>query len=287
MNFRQRLAFMCRTCVLIGLSFPIQLHAQGFTSEERKVYIYHREEIDSLALLNSNEEISFLKMNYLVSTQGMQAIAPILLRQEQRKLTYNYMYPNEHAIRAKAKKNVEADYRNRIDSALILSNDISGENTTTVLRKGYAFGLSSQQYDSLMVRAVAMRQYLQAHPKEEIWTQDVDALKDILTEKQFNSYFNVKHAREASRKSKEVWDALKVSGYAEKLDSVSDFPRIYQYELSILKTNDIYKGRDNLRENALKKIEVRMPEAIKMYKFIIRKQQIEKKRSSVQYQLTY
>lgn len=287
----------CRCICFLLISVPVISNAQpsseelrstlGFTDEELKVYFSNWEEIDKWAKISANDVLFGMQDEYIVANVSRKVIALSLWNQERRKICYNYIYPKDHLKRIAAKRAVEEDYHFRLDSALLLANDISGINTTKVLRKGYAFSLSPAQYDSLMVRAVAMRQYLQKHPKEDVYRQDVEALRDILSEKQFDSYFSIKHSSAASARMNEIWSVLKESSFADRVDSTYDCPRIYHYVLKRLKAEDVYGYDPQLRNDAISKVDASVPEAVRFYNYILKKRNIETKLEGPKVHLQY
>lgn len=246
------------------------------TLTERIAYDMYKDEIIQSVDIEGKEQWLAIKRDYKIPQNKQADLIKLIKLREIRKLTYNFIYPNDAEKRMAAKRRIDIQFQDSIDAILLLKNKLAGELTTYALNMRPGF-LSEKQQDSLMSQAIKMCQKKRYSNDADIAMDDISALQSILTEKQQKTVIHLYNVPEINRQMNEVWQTLKEHGYDARYDSAQACKHIFQYINKDLFVRTIYKGAPDLQKQALRALAPERPEEYRVYKSILVREELERK----------
>lgn len=265
------------TCMLFAFVTLGGYAQNDLTDSEREIFNAHKDDIKSRSRIAGEDAHAELCIKYNVPKSQSKRLESVLMEREQRKATYDYIYPSSPKLRAQAKLSVDSIYQDRVDEILIPYNKMSGENITFLLRRRKAFKLDNAQYEYLMNHAIAMCRKMRNDRKADVWNEEMDVMRNTLGKKMFNSFLIQKNAPEVTKRMKGSWKKLQDAGLTEGLDSVADCARMYMFYMEQEKIKTVYKNFSTERKKKLAENDRQMPKVVKMYYALARKERDAKK----------
>lgn len=278
---------MERLFILLFLlsSYAMSIQAQYYrasplrmTITEQVAYELYQAEIDSAVNLSGREKYYELRQTYKIPHDKISDLARYVALRERRRLTYDYIYPDDAEKRYAAKKRVDTQFQDSIDAILLLRNDLSGYYTSRILTAPPGRFITEAQYDSLMVRALAMCREKRADPSIDLHDEDIAAMQAVLPDKEVSRYIRLFNNTEINRQLDEVWQKIKDYDLTQRYDSARACAQIYHYLQKEMVVKVIFKNKPDLQKQALRVLAPERPEAYRMYKSLLLREDIEKKK---------
>lgn len=258
----KRKAMLCLLMGFVATLTHAQLLAPG---EEASVLTKHRKELVSQAQKASEEVYEELSIKYHVPKEQKQCLAQLLTNREMRKLAYNYIYSGSTHNRVLSRLAIDSVYQDSIDLILIPFNStISGENISYLLKAAKACELDESQHKHIEQQALDMAHQIRKNPRTNVWKQEMNVLRNTLTEKQLERFFSLKNGTKVGKKLKEEWARLTEAGLAAELDSVKDRAKAGRYYHLQQQIMDLYKYDNNTRKRHLAELSKQMPLWVKL-----------------------
>lgn len=264
-----------------AMSIRAQYHRVSplrMTITEQVAYELHQAEIDSAVNFSGREKYYELRQTYKIPHDKISDLARYVALRERRRLTYDYIYPDDAGKRYVAKKNVDTQFQDSIDAILLLRNDLSGYYTSKILTAPPGRFITEAQYDSLMVRALAMCRKKRADPSIDLHDEDIAAMQAVLPDKEVSRYIRVFNNTEINRQLDEVWQKIKDYDLTQRYDSARACAQIYHYLQKEMVVKVIFKNKPDVQKQALRALAPERPEAYRMYKSLLLREDIEKKK---------
>lgn len=278
---------MERLFILLFLlsSYAMSIQAQYYrasplrmTITEQVAYELYQAEIDSAVNFSGREKYYELRQTYKIPHDKISDLARYVALRERRRLTYDYIYPDDAEKRYAAKKRVDTQFQDSIDAILLLRNDLSGYYTSRILTAPPGRFITEAQYDSLMVRALAMCREKRADPSIDLHDEDIAAMQAVLPDKEVSRYIRLFNNTEINRQLDEVWQKIKDYDLTQRYDSARACAQIYHYLQKEMVVKVIFKNKPDLQKQALRALAPERPEAYRMYKSLLLREDIEKKK---------
>ena len=278
---------MERLFILLFLlsSYAMSIQAQYYrasplrmTITEQVAYELYQAEIDSAVNFSGREKYYELRQTYKIPHDKISDLARYVALRERRRLTYDYIYPDDAEKRYAAKKRVDTQFQDSIDAILLLRNDLSGYYTSRILTAPPGRFITEAQYDSLMVRALAMCREKRADPSIDLHDEDIAAMQAVLPDKEVSRYIRLFNNTEINRQLDEVWQKIKDYDLTQRYDSARACAQIYHYLQKEMGVKVIFKNKPDLQKQALRALAPERPEAYRMYKSLLLREDIEKKK---------
>lgn len=248
------------------------------TITEQVAYELYQAEIDSAVNFSGREKYYELRQTYKIPHDKISDLARYVALRERRRLTYDYIYPDDAEKRYAAKKRVDTQFQDSIDAILLLRNDLSGYYTSRILTAPPGRFITEAQYDSLMVRALAMCREKRADPSIDLHDEDIAAMQAVLPDKEVSRYIRLFNNTEINRQLDEVWQKIKDYDLTQRYDSARACAQIYHYLQKEMVVKVIFKNKPDLQKQALRALAPERPEAYRMYKSLLLREDIEKKK---------
>ena len=264
-----------------AMSIQAQYHRVSplrMTITEQVAYELYQAEIDSAVNFSGREKYYELRQTYKIPHDKISDLARYVALRERRRLTYDYIYPDDAEKRCAAKKKVDAQFQDSIDAILLLRNDLSGYYTSRILTAPPGRFITEAQYDSLMVRALAMCREKRADPSIDLHDEDIAAMQAVLPDKEVSRYIRLFNNTEINRQLDEVWQKIKDYDLTQRYDSARACAQIYHYLQKEMVVKVIFKNKPDLQKQALRALAPERPEAYRMYKSLLLREDIEKKK---------
>lgn len=264
-----------------AMSIQAQYHRVSplrMTITEQVAYELYQAEIDSAVNFSGREKYYELRQTYKIPHDKISDLARYVALRERRRLTYDYIYPDDAEKRYAAKKRVDTQFQDSIDAILLLRNDLSGYYTSRILTAPPGRFITEAQYDSLMVRALAMCREKRADPSIDLHDEDIAAMQAVLPDKEVSRYIRLFNNTEINRQLDEVWQKIKDYDLTQRYDSARACAQIYHYLQKEMVVKVIFKNKPDLQKQALRALAPERPEAYRMYKSLLLREDIEKKK---------
>ena len=129
-----------------------------------------------------------------------------------------------------------------------------------------------------MVRALAMCREKRADPSIDLHDEDIAAMQAVLPDKEVSRYIRLFNNTEINRQLDEVWQKIKDYDLTQRYDSARACAQIYHYLQKEMVVKVIFKNKPDLQKQALRALAPERPEAYRMYKSLLLREDIEKKK---------
>lgn len=253
------------------------------TSDEKRVYLANKEKIDSLLLMQYQEEVVKINNSYHVPVEGRERIEFFIKNREFKYICQNFLYKDSLEKRVQNKMAIEKVFRDSINTILIPahSNHISGDNISYALRCRLLLGLDSAQYSYMMDRALDMARRIRKNRSVNLWNEEMEILKRTLDKRQLRLFFKRKNATKITEEFNKAWAKLEKADLTEQLDSAKDAKDAVNYMHSRQMIKDLYRSYGTSQKKYLAELDKSKPKMMKMLDGIDKKARVEEKKKTI------
>ena len=271
--------------ILLLSGWTVSIHAQyrpsplNMTIIEKIPYEMYQSEIDSLVKIEGREKYDAIRNGYDIPRKKLVDLARYVAWRERRKCAYDYIYPDNTEKRLAAQQKVDMQFQDSIDAVLFTSRNFSDLYSSRILRmtpRGKFF--SAEQYDSLMNRALVMFRKKVANPDIDLYDDDIAALQSVFSDRDVRRYICLFNNTEINKQLNKVWRKIKDYDLTQRYDSARACAQIYHYLQKEMTVNVIFKNKPQLQKQAIRALAPERPEAYRMYKSLVLREDIEGKK---------
>lgn len=207
-----------------------------------------------------------LQLKYKVPKEKSRKLAYYVKERERRKACYNYIYRDSLFKRVRCKMEMDSVYRDSINTLLIPveGNNITGDNISLALMLSSILKLDKAQYRYIMEEALSMARLLYRNPRANVWNDEMNILKRILTPEQLDRFFLNKNSKVITNEVDKGWKRIVGAGLAEQLDSAKEVPRAYLYYHKRQKIKDMFRYYGTSQKNNLAELDKHKPLMVRM-----------------------
>ena len=248
-----------------------QTTLRDFEAEKDTLYRYFDNIIQKTFPIEKEIEIA-MQFRYIVPASKTNKLAYFIKERERRKACYDYIYKRAIKKRVLCKMEIDSVYRDSINSILIpvRGNRISGDNISLVLQLSPIIKLDKDQFRYLLDKAIAMARSLSVDPRKNIWNEEMDLIRNVLSSEQLDCFFRNKNAESLTKEIDEGWRKIVNAGYREEIDSVTEFPKAYAYYSERRKIKDLFRYHSSSQRKHLAELDKQKPLFVKMIESIDR-----------------
>lgn len=238
-----------------------------------------QKEIDEKTSFRTDEQVVRICAYYHVLDRLLPQLRQYVGMREHQCVAQEYMFPDSLKRRMLNKLAIEEIYQDSIDMLLIPFNRdrISGENISYALYMSEMIGLEREQYDFLMKKALDMARRIRKNRMLNVWDEEMDILKDILSKEQLKRMFYKKNHAIVNKLLQDGWMRLQEKGLTEQLDSATELKQARFYYNESEKIKAIYRYKPSIRKKCLNEIGKRKPTMIKMLDALDKEARLAKK----------
>lgn len=221
-------------------------------------------------------------MKFKVPKKKINKLSYYIKERERRKACYNYIYKDSIFKRVRCKLEIDSIYRDSINTLLIpvYGNKISGENISHALVISSMLRLDDAQYQYLMDKAVDMARRIYINPRINVWNDEMNILRNVLTPEQLTTYFFDKNAKSVTKEMDEGWQKIVEEGLSAQLDSAKEMHQAFIYYQKRQKIKDIFRYYGTSQKKYLAELDKNRPLLVKMIDAIDQKRRAAEKEKS-------
>ncbi len=248
------------------------------TEEEAKAIEKHKKEMKDRVSIATDDAFTAYCINYHVPRSKNKQFYSLVSRREERKAAYDYIYQKSPYKRVKAKMAVDSLYEDSLNAILIPYNKISGENVSYALRIAEVNNVDSTQYEYLMSKALELARKLKKNPRLNVWNDDINTVRQTLTEEQQKRFLALKNAGKVTAKMRTAWQKLAEAGLTAELDSARECAQAYMYYFEEQRINDFYRYYGTSKRKYMAELVKHTPKMVRMYDAIGKKARIAERK---------
>lgn len=238
----------------------------------------HKKEMKHRVGVATDDAFMAYCIKYHVPRSKNRQFYRLVGRREERKAAYDYIYPKAPAKRVRAKMAVDSLYEDSLNAILIPFNKISGENVSYALRIAKVNNVDSTQYEYLLSKALELARKLKKNPRLNVWNEDINTVRQTLTENQLKRFLALKNAGKVTAKMRTAWQKLAEAGLTAELDSARECSQAYMYYFEEQRINDFYKYYGTSKAKYMAELAKHTPKMVKMYDAIGKKARIAERK---------
>lgn len=142
-----------------------------------------------------------LCIKYKVPKAKFNQLSYYVKERELRKKCYDRIYGDSIFKRVRCKLELDSIYRDSINTILIpiKGSRISGDNISLALFLTPLLQLDEAQYQYFMDKALDMARRIYCNPRINVWNEEIDLLRKILTPTQLTNFFTTKNAESVTK----------------------------------------------------------------------------------------
>lgn len=237
-----------------------------------------KQKVEAVSKENSEDAFAKLCLKYQIPNQEVLKVRKLLSNCEKLKAIASIVYRDTVEKRVNAKMKIDEMYKDSIYEILIPCNSISGENLGFALNLCKRGLCKPEQEAILMKKALDIAHKLESWPGQNVWNEEMDILKKVLTKDQLNAFFELKNLDKNNQDYNNAWKQLEDGGLAEQLNKDTDGKELLMYIEEENKLRTLYKYRDDLRQENLNELYKHQPYAIRLLSGLNAKKNVEERK---------
>ncbi len=247
------------------------------TAEEKRVYDQHPQEIFDKTMYRAAEACEQIYQKYYVPEAKHAQIEQYVRNREFHKICLEYTMPDSLKERVRWKIRLDEHYQDSIDRVLIPEhvNKVSGDNISLALHLDKQLRLDSAQYEYMLTKALDMTRRIRRNRTLNVWSEEMDILRQTLSKEQLNTFFNNKNAIKVTRDAKQAWQRICEAGLEAEVDSVREMNYVISYYNEWHKIDDLYRSHSSSRKKYLAELAKKMPPMLRMLDALDKKKKVD------------
>lgn len=229
----------------------------------------------------AEEMIVRWKKRYIIPQEKFGQLEYFVKNCEFRKVCQNHLYADTLQKRVESKMATDEMYRDSIFTLLIpiSANKISGDNICLALQLAKFLRLDASQYDYLMDKALDMAHRIAKNRTLNVWNEEMELLRNTLTEGQQTMFFYKKNAQGAKNDVDLGWSKLDKANLTGQLDSVKDKKEATLYYIERRRIKDIYRYYGTSQKKHLAELSKYMPKMVLMLDALDKKNRMTERKN--------
>lgn len=230
---------------------------------ESVAYEMYKPQIDSIVNIVGPKEIDLLRSK-MPSNKEADLARYITLR-ERRKCTYDFIYPRNDEKRLAARQKIDTQFQDSIDAILMLYPGMTGRYTQYLLLSPRGELCSKAQYDSLVVKGLAMYRKKLANPAIDLHNDDIAALQSTLSDYELHELIRFACLKPAYMQAQKIWRILDKNDLTQYYDFMQAYPELYHFVQKETVAKELYKNDPQRLMQALNSLQKEMPDTYRAY----------------------
>ena len=230
---------------------------------ESVAYEVYKSQIDSIVNIVGPKEIDLL---WAKTPSNKEAdLARYITLRERRKCTYDFIYPRNDEKRLAARQRIDTQFQDSIDAILMLYPGMTGRYTQYLLLSPRGELCSKAQYDSLVVKGLAMYRKKLANPAIDLHNDDIAALQSTLSDYELHEHIRFASLKQTYMQTQKIWRILDKNDLTQYYDFVQAYPELYHFVQKETVAKELYKNNPQRLMQALNSLQKEMPDTYRAY----------------------
>ncbi len=230
---------------------------------ESVAYEVYKSQIDSIVNIVGPKEIDLL---WAKTPSNKEAdLARYITLRERRKCTYDFIYPRNDEKRLAARQRIDTQFQDSIDAILMLYPGMTGRYTQRLLLSPRGELCSKAQYDSLVVKGLAMYRKKLANPAIDLHNDDIAALQSTLSDYELHELIRFACLKPAYKQTQEIWRILDKNDLTQYYDFERAYPELYHFVQKETVAKELYKNDPQRLMQAFNSLQKEMPDTYRAY----------------------
>lgn len=230
---------------------------------ESVAYEVYKSQIDSIVNIVGPKEIDLL---WAKTPSNKEAdLARYITLRERRKCTYDFIYPRNDEKRLAARQRIDTQFQDSIDAILMLYPGMTGRYTQYLLLSPRGELCSKAQYDSLVVKGLAMYRKKLANPAIDLHNDDIAALQSTLSDYELHEHIRFASLKSTYMQTQKIWRILDKNDLTQYYDFVQAYPELYHFVQKETVAKELYKNNPQRLMQALNSLQKEMPDTYRAY----------------------
>ena len=230
---------------------------------ESVAYEVYKPQIDSIVNIVGPKEIDLL---WAKTPSNKEAdLARYITLRERRKCTYDFIYPRNDEKRLAARQRIDTQFQDSIDAILMLYPGMTGRYTQHLLLSPRGELCSKAQYDSLVVKGLAMYRKKLANPAIDLHNDDIAALQSTLSDYELHELIRFACLKPAYMQAQKIWRILDKNDLTQYYDFERAYPELYHFVQKETVAKELYKNNPQRLMQALNSLQKEMPDTYRAY----------------------
>lgn len=263
--------------VLLSTALMGNAQYKELNPQEKDLLRIHEKELRKNAQLITEELWLEKVTSYGIEPNSEDAtkLFELIYERELRKQMRNIYLSENLEQRYKDKRNIDQEYEDSICRVMAPYWNMGLPNLYKAILYREGINLTDSQYRDIVTNMIRLKTKAE-RMSGNMWGDELEVLKEVLTGDQLDTYFRAKNARIATRDSRLAWQRLKDAGMTNDLDSAKTVARIFIHKLKILQATDLYWNDENKKREAWTAIDYYAPMEMRRVYSINRKNRAKK-----------